>query len=274
MQYKNILVHMDTKKNTGPLLDAACQIVDDPNLHITGVYVKPPVLTGLYAEAGVTSKIIELQEAESEERANEAKALFDKAIDSYGLHSDWHCLDGYVDEAVNKLSKYADLVVIGQNGSMDNHKSSHSIETSIVMSSARPVLIVPYIGFTRKPGNKVLVAWDGSKESTRAVNDALPLLQQAHHVEVMAVVDKADSDEVPTADICLYLARHGVKAEAAKVVSDGLNTSDLILNRVSDRGADLLVMGAYGHSRIREMVLGGATYNMMRNMTVPVLMSH
>ncbi|MBX2869525.1 MAG: universal stress protein [Acidiferrobacterales bacterium] len=274
MPYKTILVHMDSKVNPEPLLKAACSIVDDPHLHITGVFVKPPILTGLYAESGITAKMIELQEDETKRRENEARLLFEKTVDSYGLRSDWHSLDGYVDEAICQISKYADLVVIGQNGSLESPNSSHGVESNIVMSSARPVLIVPYIGFTRKPGSKILVAWDESSEATRAVNDALPLLQSANHVEVLAVVDKSANDEVPTADICLYLARHRVKAEASKVVADGMKTSDIILNRATDRGADLLIMGAYGHSRIRELVLGGATHNMMQNMTLPVLMSH
>jgi len=142
------------------------------------------------------------------------------------------------------------------------------------MGSARPVLIVPYIGFNQTPGKNVLVAWNDSKEATRAVNDAMPVLENANQVQVLAISAKGETNEVPTAEICVYLARHGVRAEAAKTVSDGLKTSDILLNRISDRGIDLLVMGAYGHSRIREMVMGGATYNIMRHMTVPVLMSH
>jgi nucleotide-binding universal stress UspA family protein len=123
----------------------------------------------------------------------------------------------------------------------------------------------------------VLVGWDSSREATRAINDAMPLLQAAQAVTVLAI-DPTDGPaghgEMPGADIALHLARHGVKATIESTVSAGIGIGNVLLSRASDLGADLLVMGAYGHSRVRELVLGGSTRTVIESMTLPVLMSH
>ncbi len=137
--------------------------------------------------------------------------------------------------------------------------------------------MVPYIGARQEMGRNVLVAWNGSREATRAVNDALPILERADKVTVLAVnpgKNGNDHGDIPSADIALHLARHGVKAEASQTVSDELEVGSIILSRISDLGADLVVMGAYGHSRMRELMMGGVTRDLLRHMTVPVLMSH
>ena len=128
------------------------------------------------------------------------------------------------------------------------------------------------------PGKRVLVAWDSSREAARAVNDSLPLLARADAVHVVSINPRGhkpgELDRLPGADICLQLARHGVKAEAQHLVATDIEVGDLLLSRAADMGADLLVMGAYGHSRWREIVLGGATRQILGEMTVPVIMSH
>jgi nucleotide-binding universal stress UspA family protein len=121
------------------------------------------------------------------------------------------------------------------------------------------------------------VAWDASREATRAVNDAIPLLASATTVTVLSVdpaIGRTEHGDVPGADIALHLARHGVNVRVEQTVSGGIGIGDLLLSRASDLGADLLVMGAYGHSRLRELVLGGATRTMLKSMTLPVFMSH
>jgi nucleotide-binding universal stress UspA family protein len=137
--------------------------------------------------------------------------------------------------------------------------------------------VVPYIGIKTAPGKHAIVAWNGSREAARAVNDALPILRGADQVEVMcANPDRGElgDADLPGADLCLHLARHGVKAEAQTLVASDLEIGDLLLSRAADHGADLIVMGAYGHARWREVVLGGVTRQLLEQMTVPVLMSH
>jgi len=274
MPYKSILVNVDESKNADACLKAACDIAAISDAHVTGVYVIPHVNTPVYVETSVPASILKNLEKAGEERAAAAEAHFVKTMEAAGCQYDWHSPRGYVDDHINKMSHFADLVIIGQNGNADENRMSYSVENSILMGSARPVLIVPYIGYRESIGKRIMVAWNDSREATRAVNDAMPLLEVADTVDVVSLVKAKSEEQVPSADITHYLARHGVKAEASREIAGELPTSTMLLNRAADRGADLLVMGAYGHSRLREMVLGGATYNILKNMTVPVLMSH
>jgi nucleotide-binding universal stress UspA family protein len=140
-----------------------------------------------------------------------------------------------------------------------------------------PVMIVPYMGPAATFGERVIVAWDASREAARAVNDALPLLKRAKQVGVVSVNPRPwpfAHGEEPGADIGLHLARHGVKVEVQRVEGRDIDTANAILSHVADRSADLLVMGGYGHSRLRELVLGGVTRTILTEMIVPVLMSH
>jgi nucleotide-binding universal stress UspA family protein len=147
----------------------------------------------------------------------------------------------------------------------------------LVLSVGRPVLLVPYVGTYPTIGKRVMVAWDGSRLATRAVNDALPILHGAKQVNIIMVYSDgwpAEMSEERCERICQHLARHGIAAKAHHYRADDIGTGDLILSRAADAGADLIVMGAYGHARWRELVLGGMTRHMLNHMTVPVLMSH
>jgi nucleotide-binding universal stress UspA family protein len=145
------------------------------------------------------------------------------------------------------------------------------------MDTGRPALVIPYIGARAIPPKRAMVAWDGSREAARAVNDALPFLRLATSVTILVVdAERRPSQlgEQPGADIATHLARHSVKVEVRQVHGGGLATGDVILSQASDEGTDLVVMGGYGHSRFREMVLGGATRHLLDHMTCPVLLSH
>jgi nucleotide-binding universal stress UspA family protein len=148
---------------------------------------------------------------------------------------------------------------------------------NVMLASGRPVLAIPYAGQFEQIGERVLVAWNASREATRAVNDALPLLMGAKAVTILAVNPKHGIEghgDVPAADIALHLARHGVKAEAAHTIAKDISEGDALLSYAADLGADLIVAGGYGHSRAREMVFGGATRTLLQEMTVPMLLSH
>jgi nucleotide-binding universal stress UspA family protein len=173
-------------------------------------------------------------------------------------------------------ARYADLVVAGQPEA-DDEGDLRGLADELVFSAGRPVLFVPYAGRFPALGKRVLVAWDAGREAARAVTDALPLLQRAEAVEVCAFDPEKRArkhGEQPGADVGLYLARHGVKVTVARQSGAGYDVGAQILSRAADVGADLVVMGAYGHARVREMVLGGATRTLLEAMTVPVLMSH
>jgi len=196
-----------------------------------------------------------------------------------GVTGQWIDHHESASEAIPRYARYADLVVAGQDDPDDPESfiADHFPET-LVMSAGRPVLFIPYTGVFPTLGANIMVAWNGSRESARAVHDALPLLQRAENVTVVRLNEHKDEprdNRIPGADIALMLARHGVKAELAALDGVGnLPPGDVLLSRASDLGADLVVMGAYGHSRWQELVMGGATRSMLESMTVPVLMSH
>ena len=174
--------------------------------------------------------------------------------------------------------RYADLIVIGQLDAYDSQAGLlRARPEEVTMLAGRPVLVVPFTGDFERIDTRVLIGWDASREAARAVKDAVPLLGHAETVTVLTI-DAEQSPfghgEIPGADIALYLARHGVKAEVARTVSAGIGIGNTLLSRAADYEANLLVMGAYGHSRVRELLLGGTTRTVLTSMILPVLMSH
>lgn len=172
---------------------------------------------------------------------------------------------------ITETARRSDLIVLGQAN--DDEWDKQQIIETVLFGSGRPVLVVPFIQKDPSSLETVVVCWDGSRAAARAVGDALPLLVKAGHVHFVSVTadgaDPADKDE-----ILGRIQRHGVKAAAKRLFSDGGDEVSAILNYVSDTGANLIVMGGYGHSRIREFVLGGVTRGILRSMTAPVLLSH
>ena len=183
---------------------------------------------------------------------------------------------------VPREGRCADLIVAGQDDPKDpDSYLGDFFPENLVLSCGRPVLLVPNAGNERSTGGRVLVAWDGSREATRAVHDALPFLRAAASTTILTVNGMhagRDDDErirLPGADIATVLARHGVQVEVADTETGaGGSVGEVLLSQVADGGVDLLVMGAYGHARWRELMMGGATRTILKSMTVPVLMSH
>src|SRR5262249_16615355 len=155
--------------------------------------------------------------------------------------------------------------------------SADDLPERLILGAGRPVLVVPYAGRFERIGERVLLAWNASREATRAANDALALLERATKVTVLSVNPRRGPTghrDIPGADIALHLARHGVRCEASSITTDEVGLDDMLLSQAADSDADLIVMGGYGHSRLGELVLGGATRHILRQITVPVLMSH
>ncbi len=191
--------------------------------------------------------------------------------------SEWRAVEGELASTLDESARYTDLVVLGQYHPQDVSDTNQGLAARLVLSAGRPCLVIPYIGTQETLGQHVLVAWNARREAVRAVNDALPILQKAESVIVLAVnppTGEAGEGDIPSADISHHLARHGVKAEARSTIAPDIDVGNLLLSNATDLGADLIVMGAYGHSRLRETVLGGVTRDLLQQMTVPVFMSH
>jgi nucleotide-binding universal stress UspA family protein len=207
-----------------------------------------------------------------------ARSQFEDMAGKRQLTAEWRVAAGYATDGAVLHGRYVDLVVLGQTDP-DNGEAAlfQPSAEDVALAVGRPVLVVPYAGRFEECGRRVLVAWNASRAATRAVNDAMPLLAGAETVTVLSVDPNEDSrahGDVPGMDIASHLARHGVKANVETTVSGGIGVGNVLLSRASDVGADLLVMGAYGHARVRELLLGGATRTILQSMTLPVLMAH
>ena len=279
MAYKTILVDCDTASSNDRRIEAAVGLAHSSGAHLVGLFLRSNVVLPAYLEAGISPDLIQLQEKRTKEQAAKAKVEFDAACARAGIGGEWREEQGDVYELAAMNARYADLVVMGQyDSSRADPDVIPDLPETVALRSGRPVLMLPYIGF-KGPlvGGHVMVAWNAGREATRAVADSLPLLQAAKAVTVLAVNPKSGPDghgQDPGADIALYLARHGVKVTSSFTISDDADPGDVILSRVMDLGVDLLVMGAYGHSRLRELVMGGVTRKILSSMTIPVLMSH
>jgi nucleotide-binding universal stress UspA family protein len=210
--------------------------------------------------------------------AKEVEAQFREAARREGIESEWRFVEGPQDEAVALHARYSDLAIVGQiDPALRGAVNRARIPEKVLLASGRPVLIIPYAGRFVTIGQHVLVGWKATPEAARALADALPLLQRASKVSILTVNPEQGTDAepgIPVADIALHLARHDVNVEAAARVAEDVTTGDAILNFAADRGADLLVMGGYGHARVRETLFGGVTRQILQQMTVPVLMAH
>lgn len=280
MNLTNILVHVDGSERAAERMRLTANIAQERDAHVTGLFVIPDPYVAAYMASGyVPVEIFEAQREEALKQAGAAKKLFDDIVGRAGAKHEWRTEEGTLSDIVARHARYADLAVVGKGDRDEPVKYPYpELSGDLVMTCGRPVLIVPNAGHFETVGKRILVCWNASREATRAINDAMPFLTEADKVTILAVnpakAAGGDHGDVPSADIALHLARHGVKAEASSTVADSIEISDVILARASDLGADMIVTGAYGHSRTREWVFGGVTENLMRDTTVPVLMSH
>ena len=235
-----------------------------------------PVVPGSVM-GGIPPEFLETQRAELEKSAQAAIARFEQAAKREGISYETHMLNASVAGASDQLARMArrfDLAVVGQ-ATRDQPTPEDLVDEGVLFDAGRPVIIVPFIQKAGLKLDRVMVCWDGGRASTRAIGDAMPLLEKAKQIEVVVVGSKPPkSDEVSGADLGQHLARHGVNVDVKRITSPDIDVASTILSYAADASADLIVMGGYGHSRLREFVLGGVTRAILESMTVPVLMSH
>ena len=275
--YKTILVHLDAGKVAPARFDVALEIGAQFGAHVAALYALSAVPE---PSAGYEATRI-VREAQQRMRAEmlvAARRSYDDCLRRSGYEkAEWRESRADAVAAVALHARYADLVVIGQQNPEWASGVDKDFERSLPVAAGRPVLVVPYAYEHRPVGRQVLVAWNASREAARAVNDALPFLKRASQVHVVVFdpeVSGAAHGEEPGADVALYLARHGVKVTVARYDVPDSGIGGQLLSRAFDLSADLIVMGAWGHSRLREFLLGGVTRTLLESMTVPVLMSH
>jgi nucleotide-binding universal stress UspA family protein len=284
MGFKDILVALDTARPARGRVELAAALAERFDAHLIGLYTtlpeEGPGRRGYfdYFDRSLIDPLYREYQQKIAADGDATRRLFEEIANRRGLSAEWRAAAGYPSEITALHGRYADLIVLGQPDPEDTQAMlTRPLPQEVVLAVGRPILVVPYAGNWEEIGRHVLVGWDSSREATRAINDAMPLLAGAEAVTVLAVDPAGGSaghGEVPGADIALHLARHGVEATIETTVSAGIGAGNTLLSRASDLGADLLVMGAYGHSRVRELLLGGATRTVLESMTLPILMAH
>jgi nucleotide-binding universal stress UspA family protein len=219
-------------------------------------------------------------EAQERDNAAAAKAAIDRFVAAgkrAGVAAEPLTLSGSfagVGDQFGRIARRFDLSIVGQ-AEPGTSAVEEIIAESALFESGRPVIVVPYIQKAPLKLDRVMLCWDGSRAAARAIADAMPLLERAGRVEIVIVAnERGKKDEIEGADMGAHLARHGLNVEVKRTVLGDIDVADVILSHAADAGSDFIVMGGYGHSRLREFVLGGVTRTIFRSMTAPVLMSH
>jgi len=252
-------------------------IADAFGAHAAGIAFSYDPVIPATVMGGVPASLIEEQRAENEKAARDATAKFEDAAKRAGISFESVIMNGSIPAAADSFGAMArrfDLSVIAQ-GEPDKMAPEEVIVEGALFGSGRPVVVVPYIQKAGLALDRVMVAWDASRSAARAVADALPLLAKAKAIDVVLVAsERPKSDEIAGADIGQHLARHGLNVEVKRIVVTDTDVANTLLSHAADTSADFMVMGGYGHSRLREFVLGGATRGILSSMTIPVLLSH
>lgn len=260
-----------------PAGDYAVALGEALGAHVAGVaFAYEPVIPGAVM-GGIPPEFIEAQRTESDKKAKDAVARFEAVAKRAGLSAESRIISASVSAAADQFARIGrrfDLVVVGQDDP-DQGIQDEVVDETALFESGRPVLFVPFIQKGGVKLDRIMVCWDGGRAATRAIADSMPLLKKAKQVEIVMIATKsAKSDEIAGADLGQHLARHGLKIDVKRITSPDIDVASTILSYAADSSADMIVMGGYGHSRLREFILGGATRGILESMTVPVLMSH
>lgn len=285
MGLRDIVVLLDGSARDDTTLGIAMGLARRNDAHLTGLCALEPEVSedlpfalGGYSDLWTLPEIAARIDRQTGGNVAPAGERFRALLAREGIEGDWWCATGSPVAAALRRAQSADLVVAGQTDP-DNPPPDmvRNLAETVLLGTGRPLLLIPYAGRFDTIGTNVLVGWTPTREAARAVNDALLLFAPGAKITVLTIgiAGAQSGNALAPTDIARHLARHGHDAVAARtVVSDGLRPSDALLDYAADLGADLLVTGGYGHSRTREMVMGGVTRDLLRHMTLPVLMSH
>ncbi len=259
-----------------PAAAHAIDLAAQTGAHLTGLvpvfdYLTPSVIGG-----GIPASVLADIRASAEQPAREAMKAFEAMASASGIAFEAARFDGGEGEfeELAARARLCDVAIVGQEDPERPEGDRRAVIETLLFSAGAPTLVVPYIASGQHRGAKIAVAWDGGRPAGRSVRGAMPFLKAAESVSVIVVDDGSRFVGEPGADLALFLARHGLSVTILRVPPVDRDVAAAMLNVVSDEGFDMLVMGAYGHSRFRQFVLGGTTRDMLEMMTVPVLMAH
>jgi nucleotide-binding universal stress UspA family protein len=283
MAYKTILVHMSAEHRARGLAATAAALAKAQGAHLIGLAVLPPVIVVPGVDS-MPGDVVEEHRTAYQGEIERMKEIFTQVTAPAGITAEWQALDGQEENPFGDVAsilvnraRAADLAIAAQSNPDWSLSPYLDVAEPLILETGRPVLLLPKSTTTALSVRRALVAWNGGREATRAVFDALPLLQAAEQVTIAWVDPEASGAAAPGVageDIAAVLGRHGVKCNAQPITSGPAGAGATLLNTAERAGCDLLVMGCYGHSRLREFIFGGVTRHVMEHMKIPVLMSH
>jgi len=273
----DLLVSLSVGTERDPASHFALSIAESFAAHVKAVaYVFKPVVGG-NGVSGIDTAILSANMKEEQTAAQEALHRFQENAWKYGVGFDTEIISDMLTDAADRFGRMArsyDLSVVSQRRPDQLNYDDLFIESAL-LHSGRPVIVVPYIHKDPIKYDRMICCWDGSQHAARAIADAMPFLERAGKVDLLTVkTGKNDKPGIPVTDIAQHLARKKLDVSIEQIVAPEIDFADVVMNHAADHGADLLVMGGYGHSRWREFVLGGATRGVLSSMTVPTLMAH
>jgi len=273
---KDVVVNLSGRAPLDFAADYATSIAATFGAHVTGIaFLYEPVIPD-GTLGGVPVDLIELQREENSKIARDAIGRFEAGVKKAGVASETRQLDATFGGAATLFAQVArrfDISVVAQ-AQREQGATDELIIEGALFESGRPVIIVPYIQKSGLTLERVLACWDGGRTAARAIADAMPFLERAKAVDLVIVAEERKNDEITGVRMSEHLTRHGVAVSVKRIAKGDLAVQDVILSYAADSGADFMVMGGYGHSRLREFILGGVTRGILNSMTVPVLMSH
>ena len=274
---KDIIVNLSVGEGANAAADYAVSLAAVFDAHLAGIAFLYDPIVPVSGAGYMPADVIEAQERDNAAAAKAAIDRFVAAGKRAGVAAEPLTLSGSfagVGDQFGRIARRFDLSIVGQ-AEPGTSAVEEIIAESALFESGRPVIVVPYIQKAPLKLDRVMLCWDGSRAAARAIADAMPLLEQAGRVEIVIVAnERGKQDEIEGADMGAHLARHGLNVEVKRTVLGDIDVADVILSHAADAGSDFIVMGGYGHSRLREFVLGGVTRTIFRSMTAPVLMSH
>jgi nucleotide-binding universal stress UspA family protein len=274
---KDIIVNLSVGEGANAAADYAVSLAAAFDAHLAGIAFLYDPIVPVSGAGYIPADVIEAQERDNAAAAKAAIDRFVAAGKRAGVAAEPLTLSGSfagVGDQFGRIARRFDLSIVGQ-AEPGTSAVEEIIAESALFESGRPVIVVPYIQKAPLKLDRVMLCWDGSRAAARAIADAMPLLEQAGRVEIVIVAnERGKKDEIEGADMGAHLARHGLNVEVKRTVLGDIDVADVILSHAADAGSDFIVIGGYGHSRLREFVLGGVTRTIFRSMTAPVLMSH
>jgi len=273
MPIKTVLVHLSHDADHMTRLRCAIELARANDAHITAVYVATPAhmpaeITGRGASLGYIAAATET----AHEHAVEVEKEFRELCRAEGISIEWRTAEGDHTRIIAHHASFADITIVSQHPHDFDHRLAMDFPDSVALHAGGPVLLLPPAYDGAPFGRKIVLAWKPTREATRAWRDALPFLKQAEEVYVLTFPEgRAD---LPGAEIAATLARHGVTAHVVIDESGHGVSGERILADCAARSGDLLVMGGYGHSRVRELIFGGVSHHCLNHAELPVLVSH